>query len=158
MRPTASAIELVILSAWLGAAIIVAAAVAPAAFAVLPSRTLAGALVGQVLPVVFLSGIVVAVIAIVCEMQLPGGVLQLKVAAPLAGLILGCGIAQFVIGPRIERVRQAIAGPVDALALSDPRRVQFGSLHGFSVMWMGVAMLSVVIAIALKIFSAPRTA
>ena len=51
---------LVLLSAWLGAAVLVATVVAPAAFAVLPTRTLAGALVGRVLPVLFIAGLVVA--------------------------------------------------------------------------------------------------
>ena len=42
---------------------LLAAVVAPAAFAVLPSRTLAGALVGRVLPTVFIAGIVVALVS-----------------------------------------------------------------------------------------------
>jgi len=50
----------ILLSAWLGAAVLVTTVVAPAAFAVLPSRTLAGALVGRVLPVLFIAGLVVA--------------------------------------------------------------------------------------------------
>src|SRR5215213_9270463 len=52
-------LSVVLLSLWLGAAIVVAAVVAPAAFAVLPTRTLAGALVGRVLPSIFWSGAVV---------------------------------------------------------------------------------------------------
>ena len=60
---SSGAISVVALSAWLGAAVLVAAVVAPAAFAVLPTRTLAGALVGRVLPVLFYSGAVVGVVA-----------------------------------------------------------------------------------------------
>ena len=41
--------SLSLLDAWLGAAIFVAAFVAPAAFAVLPTRALAGAIVGRIL-------------------------------------------------------------------------------------------------------------
>ena len=51
-----------LLAAWLGATIIVGAVVAPAAFAVLPTRTLAGAVVGRVLPPLFWSGAVIGVI------------------------------------------------------------------------------------------------
>ena len=47
---------------WLGAALLFIAVVAPAAFAVLPSRALAGLVVGRVLPVLFWSGAVIAVI------------------------------------------------------------------------------------------------
>jgi hypothetical protein len=52
-----------LLGAWIGAALLMAAAVAPAAFAVLPTRALAGALVGRVLPPVFGGGIVVGLAA-----------------------------------------------------------------------------------------------
>ena len=44
------------LALWLGAAGFFSAAVAPALFAVLPTRTLAGEVVGRVLPVVFYVG------------------------------------------------------------------------------------------------------
>jgi len=54
-------VAFILLSAWLGAGVLFATVVAPAAFAVLPSRALAGALVGRVLPVIFVSGIVAAV-------------------------------------------------------------------------------------------------
>jgi hypothetical protein len=56
---SSSAISVVGLSAWLGAAVLAATVVAPAAFAVLPTRSLAGALVGRVLPVLFYGGAVV---------------------------------------------------------------------------------------------------
>ena len=133
--------EVILLSAWLGAAILVAAVVAPAAFRVLPSRTLAGALVGQVLPVIFISGIIVAILAVVLEARVASGTLRITVTTPFVAMIVACVVAQFVIGPKIESVRAAIGGAVDALAASDPRRIQFGKLHGFSVLWMGVAML-----------------
>ena len=151
MRPLAASVELVLLSAWLGAALVVSAAVAPAAFAVLPSRTLAGALIGQVLPVVFITGILVAVVAVGLEMQMAAGSFRLRVMAPLVALALGCIVAQFVIGPKIARIRDAVSGPMDALDAADPRRMQFGSLHGFSVMWLGVAMLGAAIAVGLNV-------
>lgn len=136
-----AAVELVLLAAWLGAAVLVAAVVAPAAFRVLPSRTLAGALVGEVLPVIFISGLVIAAIAVTLEARGGKGILQIRITAPFLLMIIGCAVAQFVIGPKIEVVRAAIGGAVDALDAADPRRIQFGRLHAFSVMWMGVAML-----------------
>jgi len=51
-------IEIVLLAAWLGAAIFFSVVVAQAAFAVLPTRTLAGALVGRILPVLFFAGMI----------------------------------------------------------------------------------------------------
>jgi hypothetical protein len=144
-------LESIVVAAWLGAAILVAASVAPAAFRVLPSRTLAGALVGEVLPVIFIGGIVVAMLAAVLEAR--GGDLRMRAMAPFIVMIIACGIAQFIIGPRIEAVRATIGGAVDALDATDPRRVRFGKLHGFSVLWMGVAMLAAAWSLLTKILS-----
>jgi hypothetical protein len=133
-------LELILLSAWLGAAILVAAVLAPAAFRVLPSRTLAGAIVGAVLPVIFLVGLLSAIIVGVLAWRQNGRV-HAGITAGVAAMIFGCGIAQFGVEPRIEAVRASISGPVDSLDPSDQRRVRFGRLHGVSVMLMGVAML-----------------
>jgi hypothetical protein len=146
-----AAVEVMLLSAWLGAAILVAAVVAPAAFKVLPSRTLAGALVGQVLPVIFLSGLVIGIISVLMEIRAGARFTRISVAAPYAALLVGCIVAQFVIGPKIESVRLAIGGAVEALDAADPRRVQFGKLHAFSVLWMGVAMVGAGWAIVQKL-------
>ena len=146
-----AAVEVVLLSAWLGAAILVAAVVAPAAFKVLPSRTLAGALVGQVLPVIFLSGLVIGIISVLLDIRADARFARISVAAPYAALLVGCIVAQFVIGPRIEAVRSAIGGAIEALDAADPRRVQFGKLHAFSVLWMGVAMIGAGWAIVQKL-------
>lgn len=127
-----------VVSAWLGAAILLAASVAPSAFAVLPSRALAGALVGRVLPALFISGLVLGVLASVVwgARWWPG-----------AALAVSCAIAQFAVGPRIDRVRLAIAGPVEALADTDPRRLAFGRLHALSVGLLGVAMLAALVIV-----------
>jgi hypothetical protein len=144
-------LQVAVIAAWLGAAILVAAVVAPAAFRVLPTRTMAGALVGQVLPVIFVSGMVVAAIAAGVDRQLSGRFQSLVIASVFA-MLLGCGVAQFVIGPKIEVVRAAIGGAVDALDATDPRRVQFGRLHAFSVLWMGVAMVGAAGLLVTKFF------
>jgi vacuolar-type H+-ATPase subunit I/STV1 len=147
----AAAIELILLGAWLGAAVTVAAVVAPAAFRVLPSRTLAGEVVGQVLPVIFIAGIVVAIVSVALEARSEPSFLRIAIAGPFAAMLVGCIVAQFIIGPRIEIVRASIGGAVDALAAADPRRVQFGRLHAFSVLWMGVSMLGAAAAIGRKL-------
>ena len=61
-------------------------------------------------------------------------------------MIGACAVAQFVISPRIERLRSAIGGPLESLAADDARRAAFGRLHGISVGWLGVAMLAAVVA------------
>jgi hypothetical protein len=133
-------LEVSLLSAWLGAAILVAAVLAPAAFRVLPSRTQAGAIVGAVLPVIFIAGLVLAVVVAILSVKSEGR-LRAGIGGAMAAIVIGCAAAQFGVAPRIESVRASISGPVDSLDPSDPRRAQFGRLHGISVMLMGVAML-----------------
>ena len=145
-----SALSVVLLSAWLGAAILVATVFAPAAFKVLPTRTLAGAVVGQVLPVIFISGLIVAAIVTLINVRAPQERSWLA-SGLLALMLLGCVVAQFIIAPRIEVARAAIGGPVESIDASDPRRVQFGKLHAFSVLWMGVAMVGAGGAIVQKL-------
>jgi len=137
---------LVMASLWLGAALLLSAAVAPAAFAVLPSRTLAGALVGRVLPVLFWSGMAVGVIGAALGGSIGGGW-----PARVSALVLAsaCAVAQVFIGPRIEAIRSAIGGAVDALDVADPRRQAFGRLHGVSVLCLGLAMLAALVVIGL---------
>jgi hypothetical protein len=144
----------------LGAAILLAASVAPAAFAVLPSRTLAGAVVGRVLPAVFNTGVAVGFLAAIAEIANGPGepigvatiVARWRVGAELV-MAGSCAVAQFVIGPRIERVRSTIDGAVDALALDDPRRVAFGRLHGLSVAWLGAAILAAAVVVVCVVLS-----
>jgi hypothetical protein len=149
----AGALGPVLLSAWLGGAILVAAVVAPAAFAVLPSRALAGALVGRILPALFISGIVVALVVMAFESAAGRHLVSIGNLGPLGLLIIGCAIAQFAISPRIERIRIAVGAPIESLDAGDARRQAFGTLHAFSVMWLGIAMLGAAVAIGSRILS-----
>lgn len=141
---------IVLLALWLGAAVVVAGVVAPAAFAVLPSRTLAGALVGRVLPTLFWSGAVVGVLAAAFARPLPDARMRLACALALA---VACLSAQLVVAPRIEAVRRSVNGPIDALAHEDARRVAFGRLHGASVALLGIAALAAAAALVLTVSS-----
>ena len=134
-----------LVSAWLGAALLAIAVVAPGAFAVLPSRTLAGALVGRVLPTLFVAGLLLSVtVASLAGFKRPGA------AASITALLSGaaCAVAQFGVAPRLARLRVDIGGAVERLALDDPRRVAFGLLHGYSVAALGVAMLAAALCLA----------
>jgi len=144
-----------LLALWIGAAALIAASVAPAAFAVLPTRALAGALVGRVLPVVFLSGAVVGVVAALVALGSGGTFSRARVALP-ALAAAACLVAQFGIGPRITRLRAEIGPSIEALDVSDPRRREFGRLHGISVAWMGAGMLAAGTALVLTLLAARR--
>ncbi|MBC7841971.1 MAG: DUF4149 domain-containing protein [Gemmatimonadaceae bacterium] len=138
-------VAVVLCALWGGAALIVVSTVAPAAFRVLPTRSLAGALVGQVLPVLFISGMIVGVMTLVLTPRgAPRSVLR-RIGA--IGTLAGCTVAQVVIGPRIAALRERIGPSVEALAATDPLRVTFGQLHGLSVLALGVAMVFALIAL-----------
>ena len=136
-------VRLTLLAFWLGAATVFSAIVAPALFDVLPTRTLAGLVVGRVLPVIFYAGIVVAAIDLVVDLR---GAHRARVATD-AVMLLTCVVAQFFVSPRIERVRAAIAGPIEQLDPADPRRVEFGRLHAISVGLLGIAMIAALVAV-----------
>jgi hypothetical protein len=138
--------SIILLAAWLGAAVLVASVVAPAAFAVLPSRAMAGALVGRVLPVLFWSGMVVGIGVIVATWNVAprGG----RIGAALV-LIVSCAAAQLVVAPRIARLRERIGSSVDALDAADPLRLAFGRLHGVSVAALGVGAAAALVALVL---------
>jgi hypothetical protein len=164
-RSLSLVIELAALSLWLGAALLFAAVVAPALFAVLPSRTTAGDIVGRVLPALLWAGVVISSVvglleavaqnAILTANRTPGSrapdvndVVHFggaRAAGKRAGVGLLVGLAclwVLQIGQRIDKLRASIGQPVDALPTTDPRRVDFGRLHGLSVAVLGVAMLA----------------
>lgn len=142
----AAIVSLSALAAWLGAAAIVAAAVAPAAFAVLPSRALAGALVGRVLPALFWSGLVVGIGVAAATWSLPGRGGRLTAALVLAA---ACAGAQLVVAPRIAQLRERIGAGVDTLGPADPLRLAFGRLHAASVAGLGLGAAGALVALAL---------
>ncbi|HVT39541.1 MAG TPA: DUF4149 domain-containing protein [Gemmatimonadaceae bacterium] len=136
-------------AAWLGAALLTVAVVAPRAFGVLP-RTVAGTLVGSVLPTLFVAGLVLAV-----GVALLSGRHGAPAGAAAAALLAGaaCAVAQFGIDPRIAHLRAQIDGPLEGLQADDPRRVAFGVLHGYSVAGLGVAMLAATVSLGFLLFA-----
>ena len=147
-----------LLSAWLGAALLFAASVAPAAFAVLPERALAGALVGRILPVVFVAGMAAAGLAFLLYRPRGPGIPARVRGTALAVVTIACGVAQFVIAPRIGAQRAAMGPVIEALAADDPRRRAFGQLHAISVAWLGLAMLAAALAVGAAAWSGRRSA
>lgn len=138
-RPLAAAL---LVACWLGAALLTVTVVAPGAFAVLPTRAMAGDMVGRVLPVLFVGAIVAPLlvlwIAPAARRSVPA------VAASLLAM-LSAGAALAVVNPRIAAVRMVAVVPIDQLTPGDPRRALFGLLHVASVALLGAAMLALVV-------------
>jgi hypothetical protein len=158
VRQASLLVALPLAAAWLGAALLFAAAVAPAAFAVLPARALAGAVVGRVLPVIFLTGLAVGIAIAALEASSAVAPFRRWRLAAGAAMMLACAVAQFGVAPRIESLRASIGPSIEALARDDARRARFGRLHAISVGWMGIAMLAagvVVVSGALALRTRP---
>jgi Domain of unknown function (DUF4149) len=131
---------------WLGAALFFALAVAPSAFAVLPEAALAGALIGRLLPPLFVGGAFLGLLIVIMELQRRGSRRRWRASA--AGVMLtACALAQVVVGGRIDRLRTEIGRPIAALERDDPRRVAFGRLHALSVVALGAAMIAAATAV-----------
>lgn len=152
---TPALLSIVLVAAWLGGTLIVAAVVAPAAFDVLPTRALAGAIVGRVLPTLFWSGVVVGLLVLWMGWRLPFP--ETRSGAAFV-LVAACLVAQLVIAPRIERIRTEIGGPMDALDPSNPLRQSFGRLHGLSVACLGAGGIAALVILVLLIRFASRSA
>jgi hypothetical protein len=150
-RDTGAITEAIVLAFWLGAALFFVAVVAPGAFAVLPTRMIAGAIIGRVLRVLFLSGVLAGLLVILVEWRVPS---RRAVTGRMVGgfvTVVSCVIAQFAIAPRIEVLRGQIGGSLDSLPAGDARRMAFGRLHGLSVVLLGIAMLAMLGALALAV-------
>lgn len=135
---------IVLIAFWLGAAIIVSLVVAPAAFEVLPTRALAGAVIGRALSVLFVAGILCgAIVAVLSTRMGAGRVVTMASLAFATASAAALGIAM-----RIVHNRALLGVPLDALDPADPRRVAFGRLHGLSVLCLGLGAVAAFTAAA----------
>lgn len=146
------ALRMLLVALWLGAAVYFSFAVAPSAFAALPSRELAGAVVTRTLAVVNVAGFVVALLLLLTmllDRRASGRFARRAEAASLVLLALMTAVGHWVIAARLRAMRAAMAGTIDALAVDDPARVAFGALHGYSVAALFVGMLAALAAFVL---------
>ena len=134
---------------WLGAACFFSFAVAPSAFAVLPTRESAGAIVSQTLAIVNYSGFVTGLILLASSFVGRAFANRLQLLTErflLIVLALACAVGQFVIATWISIVKGQIGRPIDEIAVDDPLRIQFNNLHQYSVWALIAAMLAALIA------------
>ena len=145
-----SDIRLLLLSLWLGASVFFIA-VAQSAFAVLPQRELAGAVVGRTLTVLNIAGLAIAVALLLTSFVISRRPINLFLIWAerflLVVLGVGCAVAQFVIGLMITSVRGQMGGrPIDEVAVDDPLRIQFNNLHQWSEWLLLAGMIAALIA------------
>lgn len=136
-------IELLLLGAWLGAACFFSFGVAPGAFAVLPSRDLAGAMVNRSLMILNIAGLAIGVLLLLTSLIQRGDAKKVWMWVQRGLLIVmaaACAVGQFVIAFWMAYLRVQMNGPIDNLAANDPLRIQFNNLHQYSVWVLLTAM------------------
>lgn len=135
---------------WLGGLIFFAFVLAPTAFSVLPSRHLAGTLVGRSLGTLHWMGIISGIIFLASSIlysRFTKGSAHVFVARHvLICLMLALTlISQFGIIPRMDTLRASI-GEIDSVPPENPARVQFDALHVWSTrVESGVFLLGLVV-------------
>jgi MFS family permease len=136
-------IRLLLIGLWLGAACFFSFAVTQSAFAVLPTRELAGLVVSRTLTIVNFSGLFIGIILLLSSFIKQAETNRYRLAAERVLLViftLGCAVGQFVIGLWLSYVRMQINRPIDELAVDDPLRITFNNLHQYSV-WVLIAAI-----------------
>jgi hypothetical protein len=146
--------RLLVLGMWLGAAVLFSFAVAPGAFAVLPARELAGAIVTRIIGVVNVGGFIIATLLLLTAFARRRGAGAGKRARTLelialAVVALATAAGHWIIAARMSALRLAMGRPIDEVAAGDPLRLAFNDLHGYSVAAMTTAMLAAAVAFIL---------
>jgi len=136
---------------WVGGITFLSFVEAPTAFSVLPSRHMAGTVVGHSLTLLHWIGLFAGVAFLGCSMLLSS--LSTGSAEPLAArhilvlaMLLLTVVSQFGISPKMATLR-AQFGDIDTVPANDPGRVRFDALHAWSVrLEVGVLILGLAAA------------
>lgn len=146
--------RLALLSLWLGAMSVFSFIVAPAAFAVLPDRRLAGNVVSRVLGNIEIIGIALGVILlfILFFRRERKGAAFLFELATLFLMTVSMIVSRFVVSKQLHDLRVEHGEQLAALAQSDPVRVTFDQLHQYSVWLMGFNIIAAIVLIALLVW------
>ena len=154
-------LRMLLLAAWLGCAIYFSAVVAPSAFGVLRSfglpnsSEIAGAIVTRTLSVVNTSGFILSLLLLltlftVKRLQRWSLVLQFLLLSVIGA---ATAIGEWVIAARMRALRLAMLGHIDQTPLTDPNRMAFAALHGYSVAALAIAMMAALVVILLMVLS-----
>ncbi len=138
---------------WLGGLIFFAFVLAPTVFSsgLLPTRQMAGSIVGRSLDLLHFMAIGSGIIFLIASMTLSR--MSTGNARPLAArhllimlMLLLTLISQFAITPRMRTIRDEV-GVIDNVPLNNPLRAEFDRLHGWSVRVEGTILLLGLVAL-----------
>lgn len=157
-QQVAAFIEVLLLGLWLGSMMFFSFAVAPSAFAVLPTRELAGLMVTSTIGKVEVLGLVIGPLLILANAgswhARPSSkrvrILQIFL---IVVMIAAAALSRFWISPTLVSLRAAMGGHIDDVPATDPLRMQFNDLHQYSVGLMSAAMISGLLVLFLTVRS-----
>jgi uncharacterized membrane protein len=133
------------LMVWVGGLIFFAFVVAPSAFAVLPTRQLAGNVVGRSIAglhwMAIVSGLVYLVASLLYSRFSTGAMHPFAARNVIIILMLALTlVSQFAIIPRMDTLRASM-GVIDSVPLDNPARIAFDGLHIWSTRIEGTVLL-----------------
>jgi hypothetical protein len=144
-------LRLLLLGLWLGAAVFFGAAVAPTVFGVLRgaqlpnANELAGMMITRLLAIINRGGFEIGLFLLVTGYFMSKRESRLARFAEMISLSIMAimtGVSHWIVSARMLALRAAMQAPIDQIASSDPRRIAFDALHGYSVAAMGVAVIA----------------
>lgn len=130
---------------WLGGIIFFAAVVTRTAFSVLPTHHLAGNVVNRSLASLHWMGIISGIVFLVSSLIYS----RLHDGSPhplswrhilICAMLLLTLTSQFGVSPKMASLRASM-GDMDSVAATDPTRVEFNNLHGWSTRLEGSVLL-----------------
>jgi uncharacterized membrane protein len=138
---------------WLGGLIFFAFVLAPTVFSpgLLPTRQVAGSIVGRSLDLLHYMAIISGIIFLISSMLYSR--MSTGNARPLAArhllivaMLLLTAISQFAITPRMHAIRNEV-GVIDNVTPDNPLRAEFDRLHGWSERFEGTILLLGLVAL-----------
>lgn len=148
-------LRLLLLGLWLGAAVFFGATVAPTIFGVLRdaqlpnANELAGMMITRILATINRGGFEISLFLIVTGYFLrkkENQFMRFAEMISLAVMAIMTGVNHWIISARMLALRTAMQAPIDQIVSSDPRRIAFAALHGYSVAAMGIAIMAGLVA------------
>lgn len=140
-------LRLSLVSLWLGVASLFSFVVAPAAFKVLPSRTLAGDLVNRVLGMTEIIGIAVAVALVLLLFTAArehGRAFWFELVS-YAFMGLTMIASKFVVSRYLHELREKYGDALSSLPISHSGGEAFAEFHQFSVTLMSLNLLAALV-------------
>ncbi len=152
-------IQQLLVALWLGAAIFFSVGVAPAAFRVLPSGELAGAVVNQSLTLITVSGIIIGLLLFFLSFIPRKDSRKVWLWGERLFLLIftgGCAAGQMIASFYLDGLRSRAGKPIQQLAVDDPIRVSFDLWHTYSV-WALMTAMGAALIVYFVIAGSPKT-